>query len=46
MSRDKPYSSWVFMGKLQSIPKNPKVEHNFHTMVVHVRERGYARLVP
>ena len=22
------------------IPKNPKVEHNFHTMVVHVRERG------
>ena len=33
----KPYSSWVFMGFF--IPKNPKVEHNFHTMVVHVRER-------
>ncbi len=35
MSQYKPYSSWEFL-----IPKNPKVEHNFHTMVVHVRDRG------
>ena len=28
------------------IPKNPKVEHQLNTMVVHVRERGTPFLVP
>ena len=34
----------VFMGFF--IPKNPKVEHQLNTMVVHVRERGTPVLVP